>query len=68
MWNQALVRELAVILVIKLAALFLIWQAFFSHPAGREITPRNMEQFLLEESSNTVPQRQLDNTTGVQDG
>lgn len=52
MWNQALVRELAVVLVIKLAALYVIWLAFFHQPDTRELTNQEVGQLLLGETRN----------------
>jgi len=54
MWNQAIVRELAVVLVIKLAALYVIWLAFFHQPDERELTHQEVGQLLLGESDNGV--------------
>ena len=50
MWNQVLVRELAVVLVIKLAALYVIWLAFFHQPDTRELTNHEVGQLLLGET------------------
>lgn len=55
MWNQTIVRELAVVLVIKLVALYVIWLAFFNHPDERELTHQEIGQFLLGESHNGSP-------------
>jgi len=56
MWNQAIVREISVVLVIKLAALYVIWLAFFNHPdEQRELTHQEIGQFLLGEPHNGNP-------------
>ena len=60
MWNQTIVRELALILVIKLAALYVIWLAFFNQPDERELTQQEVGQLLLGEShSGIAAQHQL---------
>jgi len=55
MWNQTIVRELAVVLVIKLVALYVIWLAFFHQPDERELTHQEIGQFLLGETRNGTP-------------
>ncbi len=50
MWRDRLVRELGIVLVIKLAALYLLWRAFYSTapvPQGEH----EMEHRLLNQSS-----------------
>lgn len=60
MWNQTIVRELALVLVIKLAALYVIWLAFFNQPNERELTHQEVGQLLLGEShSGIATQHQL---------
>lgn len=54
MWNQAIVRELTIVVVIKLAALYVIWLAFFHQPDTRELTNHEVGQLLLGESDNGV--------------
>jgi hypothetical protein len=69
MWNQTIVRELALVLVIKLAALYVIWLAFFHQPDERELTQHEIGQFLLGETHSAVhSQHQPKQTTGVRDG
>jgi hypothetical protein len=50
MWRDRLVRELGVVLAIKLAILYLIWRAFFSAPP---VNPgeATMEHMLLNTGS-----------------
>jgi len=55
MWNQTIVREIAVVLVIKLVALYVIWLAFFNHPHERELTHQEIGQFLLGDSHEGTP-------------
>ncbi len=47
MWKQVLVRELAAVLLLKLAALFIIWHAFFDQPVKQEVTDQTVGQRLL---------------------
>jgi hypothetical protein len=69
MWNQTIVRELAVVLVIKLAALYVIWLAFFNQPDERKLTHHEVGQLLLGEARNGVtPQYQSTTRTGERDG
>jgi hypothetical protein len=68
MWNQPLVRELAVILLIKLAALYLIWFAFFSAHDERTLTPQEMGVYLLGESRAPIAPHQPNDKQGVRDG
>jgi hypothetical protein len=69
MWNQAIVRELTVVLLIKLTALYVIWLAFFNQPDERELTHHEIGQLLLGESRNSVtPPHQPMQHTGVRDG
>jgi hypothetical protein len=69
MWNHAIVRELAVVLVLKLAALYVIWLAFFNQPDERELTHHEIGQLLLGEPRDGVtPQHQPNQLTGVRDG
>jgi len=59
MWNQAIVRELAVVLVIKLCALYILWLAFFHQPDERELTHQEIGQLLLgEPHAGVAPQPQ----------
>lgn len=51
MWKDASVREIAVVLLIKLLLLYGIWISFFHHPEERELTPRDIGHLLLGESS-----------------
>lgn len=54
MWNQAIVRELAVVLIIKLAALTLIWLAFFNDPNERELSSHEVGELLLGSPRNAI--------------
>jgi hypothetical protein len=53
MWKQVLIRELATVVVLKLAVLFLIWHAFFAQPGKPEVTPHSVDRILLGSSRNT---------------
>lgn len=56
MWKQVLVRELAAVLLLKLAALFVIWHAFFAQPDKPEVTDQMVGQRLLGDSrQSTTP-------------
>jgi uncharacterized membrane protein len=46
-------RDITVVLVVKLAALGLLWWAFFSHPAARPMTvdPAPVDAHLLPSAS-----------------
>lgn len=69
MWNHAIVRELALVLLIKLAALYVIWLAFFNQPDERELTHHEVGQALLGDSRGGVtPSYQSNQQTGVRDG
>lgn len=69
MWNQAIVRELAVVLLIKLAAISAIWFAFFSDSGEGDLTHREMGQFLLGESHDgATTEFHSQQISGVQDG
>ena len=46
-WKNRLIRELALVLAIKLAALYGLWFAFFSEPARTVETPADVERALL---------------------
>jgi hypothetical protein len=61
MWKQVLVRELAAVLLLKLAALFIIWHAFFAQPEKQEVTDQMVGQLLLGDSpqSATPPTIQI---------
>lgn len=50
MWHDRLVRELAIVLAIKLTVLYLIWRAFFSSPSPLP-DETEMERVLLHPSS-----------------
>lgn len=50
MWNQALVRELAIVLALKFIALFAIWLAFFNHPDVKNLSHDDVGQHLLGET------------------
>lgn len=54
MWNHTIVRELAVVLVLKLAALCVLWLAFFNQGGKPELTHREVGRFLLGESRDAV--------------
>ncbi len=61
MWKQVLVRELASVLLLKLAVLFLIWHAFFAQPDRPEVNDQAIDRFLLGNSRDTAlpPSHQL---------
>jgi hypothetical protein len=40
-------REITIALLIKLALLFAIWLAFFSHPLDRKLGPGDIDRLLL---------------------
>lgn len=48
----ALWQEITLVLAIKLIALYLIWLAFFSSPAGRHLDAGGVAQSLLEVPAN----------------
>lgn len=54
MWKEHLVRELAVILVIKLVALYVLWLAFFSQPDEQALSEQQVGQRLLGEPHTVV--------------
>lgn len=56
MWRNHLVRELAIILAIKLLALYLIWLGFFSTPPAPP-GELEMERMLLNPGSVSPQQR-----------
>ena len=45
-WSS-LAREITIILIVKAAALYLIWFAFFSHPMGRHLDAGGVAQSLV---------------------
>ncbi len=47
MWKDASVREIAVVLAIKLVLLYGLWMTFFHHPDERELTPHDVGHLLL---------------------
>lgn len=58
LFSNRLVRELAVVLVIKLIILYFIWLAFFSQPRGPQITAETVsETFLGVGSDGPSPQQ-----------
>jgi len=70
MWKDASVREIAVVLAIKLILLYGIWFAFFNHPNERELTHIDVGNLLLGEShraANPTINSQR-NITGVENG
>ena len=46
-WSP-LAREITVILVVKAAALYVIWLAFFSAPAGRHLDAGGVARSLVD--------------------
>jgi hypothetical protein len=50
MWKDASVREIAVVLGIKLILLYGLWITFFHHPDERELTPHDVGLLLLGKS------------------
>jgi hypothetical protein len=61
MWKQVLIRELATVVALKLAVLFLIWHAFFAQPGKPEVTAKSVDRVLLGSSrdTNAPPSNQL---------
>ena len=58
LFSNRLVRELAVVLVIKLIILYFIWLAFFSHPQTAQITAQTVsETFLGSGTDSRSPQQ-----------
>jgi RsiW-degrading membrane proteinase PrsW (M82 family) len=58
LFSSRLVRELAVVLVIKLVILYFIWFAFFSEPVTPRMTADAVsESFLSGGADNPSPQR-----------
>jgi hypothetical protein len=53
--DRRLVREIAWSLAIKLALLFALWLAFFSHPRDRELTPAEVGSALLGGATTADP-------------
>ena len=47
MWKQAIVRELGVVLLLKLTALLLLWLAFFHQPNATTTTRQDVDRLLL---------------------
>ena len=55
-WSS-LAREITIILIVKAAALYLIWFAFFSHPMGRHLDAGGVAQSLVPApAAKTQPQ------------
>lgn len=50
MWKQSLMKELAVVVVLKLVVLTLIWHAFFAQPDRQEVTDQVIGNFILGDS------------------
>jgi hypothetical protein len=49
MWKVAIVREIALVLLIKLSALWVIWFAFFHQPDRQEPDAHDVGRMLLGE-------------------
>jgi hypothetical protein len=45
--RNSLRREITVVLLVKLALLFAIWFAFFSHPLDRSLTGHDVSRVLV---------------------
>lgn len=55
-WSS-LAKEITIILIVKAAALYLIWYAFFSNPFGRHLDPAGVAQSLVPTpATNAQPQ------------
>jgi hypothetical protein len=61
MWKEAIVREIAVVLLIKLAALYAIWFAFFNQPDGQALSHHEVGLMLLGDTqdAHTSPNNPL---------
>lgn len=69
MWRQILIRELAAVLLLKLAALFLIWYVFFAETGRQELNDQAVGRFLLGASRQTPASSiNLLSDTGVKNG
>jgi len=51
-----LAREITVVLVVKAAALYVIWLAFFSAPAGRSLDAGGVAHSLVSPPAQAEPQ------------
>ena len=59
MFKNSLVREIVVVLMLKLLLIFGLWYAFFRQPADREMTGQEVGQVLFgpaPQRSGTTPQ------------
>jgi hypothetical protein len=45
-WRHPLAREIAVVLAVKLALLFLLWWLFFDLPADRQVDTDDVRTFI----------------------
>ena len=61
-WSS-LAREITVILVIKAAALYVIWLAFFSAPFGRHLDAGGVARSLVDPPAQATPQ-ETDSASG----
>ena len=69
MWKEAVVRDIAVVLLLKLVLLYGLWMAFFSHPGERELSPQAVGQQLLGEPPTGVTAvSKSQQARGAQDG
>jgi len=60
LFSHRLVRELAVVLVIKLIILYLIWLAFFSHPQTPGVTAETVSETFLGVGTDSPSPQQND--------
>ena len=61
-WSP-LAREITVILIVKAVALYVIWLAFFSAPAGRGLDSGGVARSLLNAPAQAKPQ-ETDSASG----
>ena len=45
--NNALAREITIVLLVKLFLILGLWYAFFSHPLDRHLTDRGVSAVIL---------------------
>jgi hypothetical protein len=54
-WQQPLVREIAVILAVKIALIFLLWWLFFHLPDAQRINTTQVSAHLAGPSTSSLP-------------
>jgi len=60
LFSNRLVRELALVLVIKLIILYFIWLAFFSQPQSPQVTAETVSETFLGVGSDGPSPKQND--------